>query len=76
LNSWKSDRVGNGESPGKKSPKKEVSVALCEPLAEQLLRQAIHRLGEKEPPKEVAEGAIQCQERLGGLLKHNYRRAV
>jgi hypothetical protein len=33
-------------------------------------------LGEKEPPKEVAEGAIQCQERLGGLLKHNYRRAV
>lgn len=36
----------------------------------------LRRFGEKEPPEELAEGAIQCRERLGGLLKHYYRRAA
>jgi len=31
----------------------------------------LRRFGEKEPPKEVTEGAIACRERLGGLLKHH-----
>jgi hypothetical protein len=30
----------------------------------------------QEPPMEIAEGAIQCRELLGGLLKHYYRQAA
>jgi len=33
-------------------------------------------LGVKEPPIEIAEGAIVCRQRLGGLLKHYYRQAA
>ncbi len=36
----------------------------------------LRRFGEKEPPEELAEGAIVCRERLGGLLKHYYRQAA
>ena len=36
----------------------------------------LRRFGEKEPPNEIAEGAIHCRERLGGLLKHYYRQAA
>ncbi len=36
----------------------------------------LRRFGEKEPPKELAEGLIVCRQRLGGLLKHFYRQAA
>jgi len=36
----------------------------------------LRRFGEKEPPSEIAEGALKCRERLGGLLKHYYRQAA
>ena len=36
----------------------------------------LHRFGEQEPPEEVAEGAIHCRQRLGGLLKQYYRQAA
>jgi len=29
-----------------------------------------------EPPSEIAEVAIVCRERLGGLLKHYYRQVA
>ena len=35
----------------------------------------LRRVGEEEPPTEVAEGAIVCRQRLGGLLKHYHRQA-
>jgi len=36
----------------------------------------LRRFGEKEPPTEIAEGAIVCRQRLGGLLKHYNRQAA
>lgn len=36
----------------------------------------LRRFGEMEPSAEIAEGAIVCRQRLGGLLKLYYRQAA
>ncbi|HEV7222537.1 MAG TPA: hypothetical protein VGN42_07535 [Pirellulales bacterium] len=34
------------------------------------------RFGEKQPPTEIAEGAVECRERLGGLLRYYHRQTA